>query len=71
MYHRFVDDRRVICLHVDDMLIMGTYIESVEECKRLISSACKMKDLEKVDVILSIKMVGSKSGTSLIQSHYI
>lgn len=61
----------IICLYVDDMLILGTSLEIVCETKVLLSSKFDMKDLGEVDVILGIKVVKTDSGFSLNQSHYI
>lgn len=61
----------IICLHVDDMLIFGTNLCAINETKRILSSLFEMKDLGEADVILGIKLIKTKSGFSLSQSHYI
>ncbi|GJW46022.1 zinc finger, CCHC-type containing protein [Tanacetum coccineum] len=44
--------RVVICLYVDDMLIIGTTLDGILETKSYLSSNFKMKDLGEVDTIL-------------------
>ncbi|GJZ53319.1 retrovirus-related pol polyprotein from transposon TNT 1-94 [Tanacetum coccineum] len=61
----------IICLYLDDMLILGTNISVVNETKTFLSSQFDMKDLGEVDVILGIKVRKTKNGYSLSQSHYI
>ncbi|KAJ9562187.1 LOW QUALITY PROTEIN: hypothetical protein OSB04_007347 [Centaurea solstitialis] len=61
----------VICLYVDDMLIIGTNLAGILETKDYLSSNFKMKDLGEVDTILGIKVKRSESEISLNQSHYI
>nr|KAJ0194254.1 hypothetical protein LSAT_V11C800406360 [Lactuca sativa] len=61
----------VICLYVDDMLIIGTHLEGILETKKYLSSKFKMKDLGEVDTILGIKVKRTGGQISLSQSHYI
>ncbi|KAJ9543865.1 LOW QUALITY PROTEIN: hypothetical protein OSB04_023572 [Centaurea solstitialis] len=61
----------VICLYVDDMLIIGTSLVGILETKNYQSSNFKMKDLGEVDTILGIRVKRSESQFSLSQSHYI
>nr|KAJ0204663.1 hypothetical protein LSAT_V11C500280120 [Lactuca sativa] len=61
----------VICLYVDDMLIIGTHLEGILETKKYLSSNFKMKDLGEVDTILGIKVKRTGGQISLSQSHYI
>lgn len=49
------------CLYVDDKSIMGTDMESIEDCKRFLYVAFKMEELV-VNIILGIKIVKSKKG---------
>jgi hypothetical protein len=53
------------------MLIFGTYMKSVCETKKYLTSMFKMKDLNKVDIILGIKVKKHSGGYALCQSHYI
>ena len=61
----------IICLYVDDMLIIGTNMDGVQDTKKYLSSQFKMKDLNEVDTILGIKVRKHSGGFSLCQSHYI
>nr|KAJ0201752.1 hypothetical protein LSAT_V11C600334860 [Lactuca sativa] len=61
----------VICLYVDDMLIIGNHLEGILETKKYLSSNFKMKDLGEVDTILGIKVKRTGGQISLSQSHYI
>lgn len=57
MFHQFVDGSGVIiCLYVDDALILGTDIENIKDCKRFIYSAFKIKDLGEIDAILGLRL---------------
>ena len=59
----------IMCLYVDDMLIFGTNLCAINETKRILFSLFEMKDLGEADVILGIKLIKTKSGFSLSQSH--
>ncbi|KAI3496569.1 hypothetical protein L1887_38934 [Cichorium endivia] len=61
----------IICLYVDDMLIIGTHLVGILETKKYLSSNFKMKDLGEVDTILGIKLKRTGNEISLSQSHYI
>ena len=56
VYTKAVGDACIIvCLYVDDMLILGTNIEVIKSTKRMLSNNFDMKDLRVADVILGIK----------------
>lgn len=61
----------IICLYVDDMLIMGTNLEIVNETKSFLASSFDMKDMGTADVILGIKITRTADGISLSQEHYV
>ena len=61
----------IVCLYVDDMLILGTNIEIIKSTKRMLSNSFDMKDLGVADVILEIKITRTPDGISLSQSHYV
>ena len=61
----------VICLYVDDMLILGTDLEIVKYNKKFLSVQFIMKDLGTAEVILGIKILYTKDESGLFQSHYI
>ena len=72
IYSRYTPDYIVvICLYVDDMLIIGTHLEGILETKKYLSSNFKIKDLGEVDTILGIKVKRTDGQISLSQSHYI
>ena len=47
----------IICLYIDDILIIGSNISCVNETKKFVSSKFDMKDLGEADVILGIKII--------------
>ena len=53
------------------MLIFGTNMKGVCEAKMYLSFVFKMKDLNKMDTILGIKIKKYSEGFSLCQSHYV
>ena len=59
----------IVCLYVDDMLILGTNIEVIKSTKRMLSKNFDMKNLRVADVILRIKITRTPNGISLSQSH--
>ena len=61
----------LVCLYVDDMLIVSTDMVGVTETKDYLSSVFKMKDLGEVDTILGIKIQRHSGGFSLNQTHYV
>ena len=72
IYSKFTENYGVIiCLYVDDMLIIGTNMDGVQDTKKYLSSQFKMKYLNEVDTILGIKFKKHSGGFSLCQSHYI
>ena len=72
IYSKFTENYGVIiCLYVDDMLIIGTNMDGVQDTKKYLSSQFKMKDLNEVDTILGIKVKKHNGGFALSQSHYI
>jgi len=72
LYIKVVEEKVVvICLYVDDMLIIGTDVEIVKSAKKFLSAQFSMKDLGTVDMILEIKILHTKDGIRLSRSHYI
>ncbi|GKB94662.1 zinc finger, CCHC-type containing protein, partial [Tanacetum coccineum] len=72
IYSKFTKDYGVIlCLYVDDILIVGTNMEGINETKKFLSSCFQMKDMNEVDTILGIKVKRHSGGYSLNQCHYI
>jgi hypothetical protein len=60
----------IVCLYVDDMLIMGTNRDIINSTKKMLNSSFDMKDLGLADVILGIRVQRTKQGYFLTQSHY-
>ena len=50
--HRYV----IVCLYVDDMLIIGSDGKMITSTKNMLNSRFDMKDIEPADVILGIKI---------------
>ncbi|GJV36868.1 retrovirus-related pol polyprotein from transposon TNT 1-94 [Tanacetum coccineum] len=72
IYSKFTKDYGVIlCLYVDDILIVGTNMEGINETKKFLSSCFQMKDMNEVDTILGIKVKRHSGGYALNQCHYI
>ena len=61
--HGFV----IICLYVDDMLIMGSNNEVIKTTKEMFNNKFDMKDLGVADVILGIKISKTSDGLILSQ----
>ena len=61
----------ILCLYVDDMLIMSKDIANIKATKRMLASKFDMKDLGVDDVILGIKILKTPNGLALSQTHYI
>ena len=61
----------IVCLYVDDMLIIGSNSKMVRVTKQFLSSRFDIKDMGVADVILGIKISKTSEGLVLSQSHYI
>jgi hypothetical protein len=61
----------IVCLYVDDMLIMGSNIKMIKSTKDMLSRSFEMKDMGVADVILGIKIIKTSEGLTLSQSHYV
>ena len=64
MYVNFFYDNGCIllCLYLDDILIFGSNIYFINDVKSLLSRDFDMKDLDRVNVILSIKLIKKNDG---------
>jgi hypothetical protein len=73
VYYRYGGSEGVIlCLHVDDILILGMSLDVIKETKDFLSNNFEMKDLGEADVILNIKLLREgDGGVTLMQSHYV
>ncbi|KAF3630588.1 hypothetical protein FXO37_28413 [Capsicum annuum] len=61
----------IVCLYVDDILIISRDICDINATKRILKSKFDMKDLGVADVILGIRIHRTLQGLALSQSHYI
>ena len=59
----------IVCLYVDDMLIIGSNTEMVRLIKQFLSSRFDIKDMGAADVILGIKISKTSKRLVLSQSH--
>jgi hypothetical protein len=65
VYYRYGGGEGVIlCLYVDDILILGTSLDVIKETKDFLSNNFEMKDLREADVILNIKLLREGNGGS-------
>jgi hypothetical protein len=73
VYYQYGGGEEVIlCLYVDDLLILGISLDVIKETKDFLSNNFEMKDLEEVDVIVNIKLLREgNGGITLVQSHYV
>lgn len=65
------NDYIIVCLYVDDILIIGSNNDNIKATKRMLTSQFDIKDLSVVDVILWIKITRTSDELVLSQSHYI
>ena len=61
----------ILCLYVDDMLIIGSDGKMIRSTKDMLKSKFDMKDMGLADVILGIKITRTQDGLILSQTHYV
>lgn len=61
----------LMCLYVDDILIIGSNERMVKSTKDMLNSRFDMKDMGLAEVILGIKIIRTPNGLTLSQSHYV
>ncbi|RVW71630.1 Retrovirus-related Pol polyprotein from transposon TNT 1-94 [Vitis vinifera] len=61
----------IVCLYVDDMLIVGSDDKMITSTKNMLNSRFDMKDMGLADVILGIKIKRTSDELILSQSHYV
>ena len=61
----------ILYLYLDDILIFGSNMHFINDVKFLLSRDFDMKDLGRVNVILSIKLIKKNDGIVFIQSYYV
>jgi hypothetical protein len=63
VYYRYGGGEGVIlCLYVDDILILGTSLDVIKETIYFLSNSFEMKDLGEANVILNIKLLREGNG---------
>ena len=67
----FDDSCVIVCLYIDDLLIMGTSKKVIIDTKKMLSSSFDMKDMGKADVMLGIEVKPTSDGYLVIHSHYV
>ncbi|KAI3692025.1 hypothetical protein L6452_31831 [Arctium lappa] len=61
----------ILCLYVDDMLIVGSDDKMIRSTKDMLKSKFDMKDIGLADVILGVKITRTQNGLVLNQTHYV
>ncbi|GJU77754.1 putative reverse transcriptase domain-containing protein [Tanacetum coccineum] len=61
----------ILCLYVDDMLIVGSNDKMIKSTKDMIKSKFDLKDMGLADVILGIKIIQTRNGLMLSQAYYV
>ena len=61
----------IVCLYVDDILIIGSNNDMSKTIKKMLNKHFDMKDIGIADVILGMKITKTSKGYVLLQSHYI
>ncbi|KAK6146502.1 hypothetical protein DH2020_020371 [Rehmannia glutinosa] len=61
----------IVCLYVDDMLIIGSNHDIIKNTKKMLTQNFDMKDMGVANVILGIKISKTSGGLVLSQSHYV
>ncbi|KAK6117159.1 hypothetical protein DH2020_049038 [Rehmannia glutinosa] len=61
----------IVCLYVDDLLIMGSSHDTIMDTKRMLNRNFDMNDMGTADVILGTKISRTPDGIILSQSHYV
>ncbi|GKD60937.1 retrovirus-related pol polyprotein from transposon TNT 1-94, partial [Tanacetum coccineum] len=61
----------ILCLYVDDMLIVGSNDKMIKSTKDMLKLKFDMKDMGLANVILGIKIIQTQNGLVLSQVHYV
>ncbi|KAL6982051.1 hypothetical protein U1Q18_052698 [Sarracenia purpurea var. burkii] len=61
----------LLCLYVDDMLIVGSNDKVIQSTKDMLNSKFDMKDMGLANVILGVQITRTSDGLMLSQSHYV
>ena len=58
----FTNGKVIIGIYVDDLIILGADLKSIEEVKRLLKERFEMKDEREARVVLGIRIQRSSDG---------
>ena len=61
----------ILCLYVNDILIVGSNDKMIKSTKNMLNSRFDMKDMGLADVILGIEITITLNSIILNQSHYV
>ena len=61
----------IVCLYIDDMLIVGSDDKMITSTKNILNSRFDVKDMRLADVILGIKLIRTSYELILSQLHYV
>ncbi|GKD82704.1 retrotransposon protein, putative, ty1-copia subclass [Tanacetum coccineum] len=61
----------ILCLYVDDMLIIGSNEKMIKSTKDMLKSKFDMKDMGFADVILGIEIIRTQNRLVLGQAYYV
>ena len=61
----------IVCLYIDDMLILGNNDHIIKSTKKILTNKFDMKNLGVADIILGIQISRTYDELLLSQSHYI
>ena len=61
----------ILCLYVDDILIVGSNDKMIKSTKNMLNSRFDMKDMRLADMILWIKITRISNGLILNLSYYV
>ena len=61
----------IVCLYIDDMLILGNNDHIIKSTKKILTNKFDMKNLGVAYIILGIQISRTYDGLLLSQSHYI
>ena len=65
------NDHVIMCLYVDDMLIIGSNINIIKAAKQILANKFEIKDMDVAYIILGIKISRTPQGLVLSQSDYV
>ena len=61
----------ILCMYVDDILIIGSNDKMVKSTKAILSTRFDVKDMGFADVILGVKILRTSDGLVLSQTYYV